>query len=132
MSIGNKRRGGISARQTNRRKLKPSERLSQSNPNTNLYGPLSDYIKKQVKERDRYRCQRCGVQVLPENENYSPRVLMVDHKTCRARGGTNHLSNLETLCDLCHENKPGSANKRGASLVRAVADQVRKKRNARR
>lgn len=132
MSIGNKKRGGIAARQSYRKgKQKVSERLRQiHNVSQDGYGDNWSAIKKIVKRRDNYRCCRCHTQVLPENEQYSERVLMVDHRIPIARGGKTVLSNLWTLCDLCHESKPGSANQRGAALVKAVANQVRMKRRA--
>lgn len=131
MSIGGKRRGGIASRQSFSHKQKPSERLAQANKSTGLFGTLTEAVKRAVKARDGYRCCKCRTQVLPENAQHSERVLMVDHKIPRAQGGSNAMSNLWTLCDLCHANKPGSVNKRGASLVHAVANQVRKRRRAR-
>jgi 5-methylcytosine-specific restriction endonuclease McrA len=134
MSIGKKSRGSISARQKpGSRYLKTSDRIRQAQGNTiNAYTEDWQSIKETVKSKDGYTCQKCGIQVLPGTETYSDRVLMVDHKLTVAQGGRTVLRNLWTLCDLCHEKKPGKANKRGASLVRAVADQVRNKRYAKR
>lgn len=134
MSIGKKPKGSISARlNPNKRYAKTSDRIRQAHGNS-LTPYTVDWptIKITVKRRDNYTCQCCGVQVLPEQEEFSNRVLMVDHKLPVAKGGQTVLSNLWTICDLCHERKPGKVNKRGAKLVRAVADQVRMKRNAKR
>lgn len=52
-----------------------------------------NYLRKQVFKRDDYKCVKCGF----------PKNLTVDHITPRHAGGTDELSNLRTLCVLCHE-----------------------------
>ncbi len=46
-----------------------------------------------IKERDGYRCVRCGKTNVP---------LEVHHKIARRHGGTDDPDNLETLCEDCH------------------------------
>ncbi|MBE9224698.1 DEAD/DEAH box helicase family protein [Phormidium sp. LEGE 05292] len=57
----------------------------------------SEAVKKQVKERDSYRCLCCG-----EDSRY---VLVIDHIIPRYHGGTNSLDNLQTLCRKCNNLK---------------------------
>jgi len=47
-----------------------------------------------VLERDRYKCVRCQINVLESNAH-------IDHIVSGKRG-SNHLSNLRTLCRRCH------------------------------
>ena len=62
-------------------------------------------IRRQVLDRDGWRCRACG----------RPGRLEVDHVLPLERGGTNDLSNLQTLCPGCHirktrtERRPQSA-----------------------
>lgn len=57
-------------------------------------------LREVVLERDGYQCREC-------RETGSP--LDVDHITPLSQGGTNELSNLQTLCRSCHEEKHGRA-----------------------
>jgi ATP-dependent helicase IRC3 len=56
-------------------------------------GP-SEEVKRQVKERDSYRCLCCG-----ESQR---RLLQVDHIEPRYIGGDHSLDNLQTLCRICN------------------------------
>lgn len=51
-------------------------------------------IRAQILALDAYRCQRCG---LPATE--------VDHIIPVADGGTDHPSNLRSLCHACHASR---------------------------
>jgi 5-methylcytosine-specific restriction protein A len=51
--------------------------------------------RNQVLERDGFMCVSCG----------AVSDLEVDHIMPRASGGTNDLSNLQTLCADCHRAK---------------------------
>lgn len=53
--------------------------------------------RKQVFERDGFKCVVCR----------SPFNLSIDHIKNRSQGGTHDMSNLQTLCSLCHEEKTG-------------------------
>lgn len=48
-----------------------------------------------VKQRDGYRCKGCG----------STDSLEVHHVIPLSRGGTNHKTNLITLCEKCHKKR---------------------------
>ena len=50
---------------------------------------------RQVLERDAYRCKHCG----------GWEHLSVDHIQPRAKGGTDDLDNLQTLCRTCNSRK---------------------------
>lgn len=54
-----------------------------------------DLLRKDVMKRDGYKCSSCG----------STLNLTIDHKLPLSLGGTNALSNLQTLCRDCHEDK---------------------------
>ena len=58
-----------------------------------------EYIPKAVRDavlkRDNYRCVKCG----------STQNLEIDHKVSLADGGTNHIDNLQTLCQDCNRRK---------------------------
>jgi len=49
-------------------------------------------LRKQVLERDGWRCQLCG----------SMKSLQVHHKRLRSHSGSDIEDNLITLCDRCH------------------------------
>jgi len=54
--------------------------------------PFSESLKKEVKDRDHWKCVVC------ENET----DLHVHHKIPRNLGGIHHIDNLVTLCASCH------------------------------
>lgn len=69
------------------------------------YGSNWDKIRKIALKRDQYMCQRCL-----ENNRYTPLQVKlydhaVDHIVPKAKGGTDELSNLQSLCEPCHEIK---------------------------
>jgi 5-methylcytosine-specific restriction protein A len=53
-------------------------------------------------ERDGHRCTHCG----------STERLNVDHIVARAKGGTDDLTNLRTLCHRCHASKTAKLDNR--------------------
>lgn len=55
-------------------------------------------VRKYVYERDNFTCQSCG------KTNKEAR-LTIDHIIALARGGSNDLSNLQTLCWECNRKK---------------------------
>ena len=67
---------------------------------------LNGKKKRKVIERDR-RCLNCG----------GHDRLTVDHKIPVSQGGTNSMSNLETLCYLCNQRKARKEANRGPSGV---------------
>lgn len=60
--------------------------------------PIPRKLRHQVFQRDGYRCRECGA------TNKQTR-LHVDHIKPVAKGGTNDLSNLQTLCEDCNRAK---------------------------
>lgn len=59
------------------------------------YKELSNAVKRRVKQRDGNQCVKCGSKVRLE----------VDHIISDAEGGSNDISNLQTLCKHCHSIK---------------------------
>ncbi len=55
-------------------------------------------VRKYVFERDRYQCKSCGKTQAETN-------LTIDHIIALARGGQNDISNLQTLCHTCNQQK---------------------------
>lgn len=55
-------------------------------------------VRNYVFERDRHQCQSCGKTNLETD-------LTIDHIIPLACGGQNDLSNLQTLCRSCNQNK---------------------------
>ena len=60
--------------------------------------PIPRKLRHRVFQRDGYRCRECGA------TNKQTR-LHVDHIKPVAKGGTNDLSNLQTLCEACNRAK---------------------------
>jgi 5-methylcytosine-specific restriction endonuclease McrA len=55
-------------------------------------------VRKYVFERDSYQCKGCG-------KNQLETQLTIDHIIPLARGGQNDMSNLQTLCCACNQQK---------------------------
>ena len=64
------------------------------------YGTAWDKLRAEILERDRRLCVRC----LAEHDRTTP-ATEVDHITPKAQGGTDHPSNLQSLCHPCHKAK---------------------------
>lgn len=60
-------------------------------------------IRSIVVMRDGYKCRKCGVQAHSRHE--ASGMFDVDHIIPVAHGGSNHFSNLQTLCKSCHKKK---------------------------
>lgn len=70
---------------------------------SNRRKPLSAEVRLKVLTRDKYTCCKCG-------KNGSQVELQVDHIHPVARGGSNHPSNLQTLCRACNQRKGAKFN----------------------
>ncbi|MGQ4646853.1 HNH endonuclease [Lyngbya aestuarii] len=55
-------------------------------------------VRKYVFERDNYQCRSCG-------KTAQKTKLTIDHIIPLALGGQNDLSNLQTLCHSCNQQK---------------------------
>ena len=64
------------------------------NPRINI--PLE--VRKFVYQRDKYQCQSCG-------KTDQETKLSIDHIIPLSRGGSNDISNLQTLCLICNQIK---------------------------
>lgn len=56
------------------------------------------YKRKQAIERDNFQCQKCGIHGGPDGSV----ELHVNHVVPKSEGGSDDLSNLQTLCRECH------------------------------
>lgn len=72
------------------------------------YGTAWDKIRIIVLRRDKGLCQECL------HHNRTELATQVDHKTPKAKGGTDELDNLQALCGSCHEAKTAADNGRRA------------------
>lgn len=70
----------------------PRSRTSASPKNRR---PIPAKRRRLVMERDAYRCTHCGSHI----------DLVIDHVYPVARGGTNDIDNLQTLCASCNTEK---------------------------
>ena len=55
-------------------------------------GKYKKLLRQRVLDRDGHRCVNCG----------STETLEMHHVIPLSQGGTNHLDNLQTLCNPCH------------------------------
>jgi 5-methylcytosine-specific restriction endonuclease McrA len=55
-------------------------------------------VKNYVFQRDNYQCQSCG-------KTNQETQLNIDHIIPLAKGGSNDISNLQTLCQQCNQKK---------------------------
>lgn len=62
-------------------------------------------VKKYVFERNKYQCQSCG-------KTHLETELQIDHIIPLARGGSNDISNLQTLCSNCNLKKKDRIDRR--------------------
>lgn len=60
--------------------------------------PIPPEVRKYVEERSNYQCQSCGKTKLETQ-------LTIDHIIPLAKGGANDISNLQTLCYTCNQQK---------------------------
>ena len=65
--------------------------------------PLS--VRKYVYERDNFQCQSCG-------KKLTETTLNLDHIIPLAKGGSNDISNLQTLCQECNQRKNAKFDRR--------------------
>lgn len=62
---------------------------------------MTDKLRTEIKERDNYTCQKCGISVEQE-----PHLLLeIDHIIPVSKNGKTTLDNLQTLCWKCNRQK---------------------------
>lgn len=69
------------------------------------YGSAWDKLRVRILERDMYLCQECKRQGRLTPLAVKPYDHAVDHIQAKAFGGSDHPSNLESLCSACHDAK---------------------------
>ena len=69
---------------------------------------ISGDVRHAVYVRDNYRCRMCG----KGDEDYD---LQIDHIKPVSKGGTNHIRNLQTLCEDCNKEKGNKYKGKGHS-----------------
>ena len=60
--------------------------------------PSPPEVRKYVYQRNNYHCQSCG-------KTHQETQLSIDHIIPLAKGGSNDVSNLQTLCLTCNQKK---------------------------
>lgn len=90
--------------------IKPAVVSKVRRGSTKVYGTRTEWmtLRERVLKRDNYRCVKCG----------STEHLQVDHIRPAARGGQSIMSNLWTLCALCHSKRPGHENAKHLILAK--------------
>lgn len=73
---------------------------------------FSPEIREFAFARDGYRCQSCG-------QLATAKTLELDHIEPLSQGGTNDLSNLQTLCRRCNRRKADRRDPRFQRRYRA-------------
>jgi shikimate kinase len=82
------------------------------------YGSAWVKLRETVLTRDMYLCQECLRDNRPTPLGIKPRDHAVDHILPKAKGGTDDLDNLESLCTPCHDAK--SATERGSGRTKII------------
>ncbi|BAQ63984.1 HNH endonuclease [Geminocystis sp. NIES-3709] len=62
-------------------------------------------VRKYIYNRDKYQCQSCG-------KKLEETTLSIDHIIPLAKGGSNDMSNLQTLCLNCNQHKKANLDLR--------------------
>ena len=68
--------------------------------------PIPVEVKKYVFDRNGYQCQSC------QTIDLSARNLQIDHIVPLAQGGSNDISNFQTLCAKCNREKSAKIDAR--------------------
>jgi hypothetical protein len=83
----------------------------------NKRNPIDSKLRHECFKRDGYKCVECGA---TKNES----VLHCDHMTSVVQGGTDELSNLQTLCKECNLAKYNKTFKGGKKEVEDEKEKV--------
>ncbi len=69
-------------------------------------GRVPASVRNQVAQRDKYRCQECGVRVGRSMSGRLPGLQFhAHHKVPQSKGGKDTPNNLVTMCAVCHATK---------------------------
>ena len=79
-------------------------RRSKPRPNR-VYGAEMKDLRQQCWDRDEGQCRHCGILTFYAAVGYHPRNYEMAHIRSRGAGGADELSNLKTLCSLCHKSE---------------------------
>ncbi|MEA5537290.1 HNH endonuclease [Crocosphaera sp. XPORK-15E] len=60
--------------------------------------PIPKSVRDYIFQRDNYQCKSCG-------KKQQETILNIDHIIPLAKGGSNDMSNLQTLCQPCNQQK---------------------------
>lgn len=71
---------------------------------------ISPRLRFQVFKRDGFKCRYCGA-------SHERGPLVVDHYVPVALGGSDHINNLRTACELCNAGKAALPPEIGPDLV---------------
>jgi hypothetical protein len=63
--------------------------------------PISTKKRHEVYSRDKYKCRFCGNSPAIDSKS----KLTIDHIHPVSMGGSSHINNLQTLCNLCNSRK---------------------------
>ena len=79
--------------------IKISKKNFKTNKNILKRKSFSQYYRNKVSSRQCWKCNIC--------QNIFKELIIVDHILPLAKGGSNHLSNLQSLCPECDKLKTG-------------------------
>src|SRR5690554_5404375 len=77
------------------------------------YGTRWDKLRLRILKRDGYLCQQCLRDGRVTPLAVKPYDHAVDHIKSKAQGGSDHPSNLQSLCSPCHDEKSQREAKEG-------------------
>ncbi len=66
---------------------------------------IPNSVRNYVFNRDNYQCKSCG-------KSNKQTTLNIDHIIPLAKGGSNDMSNLQTLCEQCNRKKKDNLDSR--------------------
>jgi hypothetical protein len=81
-------------------------------------GRVPASVRNQVAQRDKYRCQECGVRVGRSVSGRLPGLQFhAHHKVPQSQGGKATPNNLVTMCTVCHVTKRSRGHRLLFSLI---------------
>ena len=86
------------SQKTNKPKKLKTNKSNKTKPQTKRSRYISSSVRVDVLNRDKYKCVFCG-------RNSKQIQLEVDHIIPFSKGGSNDISNLQTLCIDCNRGK---------------------------